>query len=72
MVMEAFEGFETRVRYDIVGHSGESRNIPFVNEKKPPADSNARLETIKVRRRILFEIELFLKIFFRISFILCR
>lgn len=48
MVMEAFEGFETRVRYDIVGHSGESRNIPFVDEKKPPADSKMRLETIKV------------------------
>lgn len=48
MVMEAFEGFETRVRYDIVGHSGESKNIPFVNQKNPPADSKLRLETIKV------------------------
>lgn len=49
MVMEAFEGFETRVRYDIVGHSGESKNILFVSEKSPPADSKMRLETIKVR-----------------------
>lgn len=48
MVMEAFEGFENRVQYDIVGHSGESRSIPFVNEKKPPADPKMRLETIKV------------------------
>lgn len=63
MVMEAFEGFETRVRYDIVGHSGESRNIPFVNEKKPPADSNARLETIKVRRRILLKLNCISKYF---------
>lgn len=50
MVMEAFEGFETRVRYDIVGHSGESKNILFVNEKSPPTDSKMRLETIKVNR----------------------
>ncbi|XP_031637278.1 von Willebrand factor A domain-containing protein 8 [Contarinia nasturtii] len=48
MVMESFEGFETRVRYDIVGHSGESKNILFVNEKNPPADSKMRLETIKM------------------------
>lgn len=61
MVMEAFEGFETRVRYDIVGHSGESRNIPFVNEKKPPADSNARLETIKVRLDFCLKLNCFSK-----------
>lgn len=48
MVMEAFEGFENRVRYDIVGHSGETKSIQFVNEKRPPADSKMRLETIKV------------------------
>lgn len=47
MVMEAFEGFETRVRYDIVGHSGESKNILFVNEKSPPTDAKMRMETIK-------------------------
>lgn len=64
MVMEAFEGFETRVRYDIVGHSGESRNIPFVNEKKPPADSNARLETIKVRLDFCLKLNFFSKYFF--------
>lgn len=50
MVMEAFEGFENRVRYDIIGHSGESKNILFVNEKSPPTDSKMRLETIKVCR----------------------
>lgn len=48
MVMEAFEGFETRVRYDIVGHSGESGNILFVDKKNPPNDPKRRLETIKV------------------------
>lgn len=48
MVMEAFEGFESRVRYDIVGHSGESKNILFVDQKNPPSDSKKRLETMKV------------------------
>ena len=60
MVMEAFEGFETRVRYDIVGHSGESRNILFVSEKSPPADSKMRLETIKVIQNLFFSIENYL------------
>lgn len=62
MVMEAFEGFETRVRYDIVGHSGESKNILFVNEKSPPTDSKMRLETIKV---ISFFLANFSSIFFK-------
>lgn len=48
MVMEAFEGFQERVQYDIVGHSGESHEIQFVNHKKPPKDAKQRLETIKV------------------------
>lgn len=48
MVMEAFEGFETRVQYDIIGHSGESHYIPFVDHKNPPANEKIRLETIKV------------------------
>lgn len=56
MVMEAFEGFETRVRYDIVGHSGESKNIPFVNVNNPPNDSKMRLETIKVSEARHFQV----------------
>lgn len=49
MVMEALEGFGDKVQYDIVGHSGETYYIPFVDTKKPPGDDKARLETIKVR-----------------------
>lgn len=48
MVMEAFDGFHDRVQYDIVGHSGESHCIPFVDTKNPPRDAKMRLETIKV------------------------
>lgn len=53
MVMEAFDGFEKRVRYDIVGHSGESKNIPFVNVNTLPDDPKKRLETIKVNNHII-------------------
>lgn len=48
MVMEAFEGFESRVEYDIIGHSGESHSIPFVHHKNPPKDPKSRLDVIKV------------------------
>ncbi len=48
MVMEAFEGFEQRVQYDIVGHSGEAEQIQFVDHKNPPKDDKLRLDTIKV------------------------
>ncbi|KAJ6647144.1 von Willebrand factor A domain-containing protein 8 [Pseudolycoriella hygida] len=47
MVMEAFEGFEQRVQYDIVGHSGEADQIVFVDHKNPPKDDKLRLQTIK-------------------------
>uniref|UniRef100_A0A182Q551 von Willebrand factor A domain-containing protein 8 n=1 Tax=Anopheles farauti TaxID=69004 RepID=A0A182Q551_9DIPT len=48
MVMEAFDGFEGKIRYDIVGHSGEAVAVPFVSENNPPKDAKRRLETIKM------------------------
>lgn len=48
MVMEAFEGFEKKVQYDIIGHSGESPAIPFIDVKNPPTDAKRRLETLKM------------------------
>lgn len=48
MVMEAFDGFETKIKYDIVGHSGEAVEIPFINVNNPPKDDKRRLETIKM------------------------
>jgi hypothetical protein len=30
MIMEAFQGLEHKYHYEIVGHSGESHRIPFV------------------------------------------
>lgn len=55
MVMEAFQGYENRIQYDIVGHSGESESIIFVNKNNPPIDNKQRLEVIKVN---LLEIQL--------------
>lgn len=48
MIMEAFEGYESKIVYDIVGHSGEGHNIPFVLARKPPKDDKERLETLKM------------------------
>ena len=43
MVMEGLHGSESRVRYDVIGHSGESPDIPFVGRDLPPADEKQRL-----------------------------
>ncbi|XP_071949792.1 von Willebrand factor A domain-containing protein 8-like [Antedon mediterranea] len=47
MVMESFEKYEIKFKYDIVGHSGENYNIPFVKGDKSPANNNDRLKVIK-------------------------
>lgn len=46
--MEAFQGYESRVQYDIVGHSGETHCIEFVDAKSPPVDAKQRMETLKM------------------------
>lgn len=48
MVMEAFDGYEKRIVYDIVGHSGEGYEIPFVNASRPPRNDKERFETIRM------------------------
>ncbi|XP_021936474.1 von Willebrand factor A domain-containing protein 8 isoform X2 [Zootermopsis nevadensis] len=47
LVMEAFQGHEGRIQYDIVGHSGESHDVTFVDHKNPPTDNKQRLDIIK-------------------------
>ncbi|PSN51375.1 von Willebrand factor A domain-containing protein 8, partial [Blattella germanica] len=47
LVMEAFQGHEGRIQYDIVGHSGDSHVITFIDHKNPPADNKQRLDVIK-------------------------
>lgn len=48
LVMEAFEGFDEKIKYDIIGHSGEEYNIKFVSRNKPPKNNKDRLEIIRV------------------------
>ncbi|XP_055911118.1 von Willebrand factor A domain-containing protein 8 [Eupeodes corollae] len=48
MVMEAFEGYEKKIFYDIIGHSGEGWDVPFVVAGKPPATDKERLQTLQM------------------------
>ncbi|XP_017094765.2 von Willebrand factor A domain-containing protein 8 [Drosophila bipectinata] len=48
MVMEAFEGFEKKIVYDVIGHSGEGWEIPFVTAGSPPKNDKERFEAIRM------------------------
>lgn len=48
LVMEAFEGFQDKIQYDIFGHSGDTPQIEFVNRKLPPKNNKERLDVIRV------------------------
>uniref|UniRef100_A0A8D1AM45 von Willebrand factor A domain-containing protein 8 n=1 Tax=Sus scrofa TaxID=9823 RepID=A0A8D1AM45_PIG len=48
MVMEAFENYEEKFKYDIAGHSGDGYNIDLVPINKIPKDNKQRLEILKV------------------------
>uniref|UniRef100_A0A8C8YHY0 von Willebrand factor A domain-containing protein 8 n=1 Tax=Prolemur simus TaxID=1328070 RepID=A0A8C8YHY0_PROSS len=47
MVMEAFENYEEKFKYDIAGHSGDGYNIGLVPINKIPKDNKQRLEVLK-------------------------
>ncbi len=55
MVMEAFEGYEQKFAYEIYGHSGDDFEIPFVMNKKLPANNKERLEVLKVILSLLIK-----------------
>lgn len=48
MVMEAFQGFESQIKYDIVGHSGETYSLELVSADSPPANNKERLSVVKL------------------------
>ena len=52
MVMEGLQGSDNRVRYDIIGHSGEDPHIPFVNRDIPPDNEKKRLDVLEVRATV--------------------
>uniref|UniRef100_A0A1B6BXM8 VWFA domain-containing protein n=1 Tax=Clastoptera arizonana TaxID=38151 RepID=A0A1B6BXM8_9HEMI len=47
LVMESFHGYETRIQYDIVGHSGEGYGLTFIHNNGPPLNNKERLDVIK-------------------------
>jgi hypothetical protein len=47
MVMEAFSGFESKIRYDIVGHSGDGYDLKFSDQMTPPNNESERLKLLK-------------------------
>lgn len=47
MVMEAFDGFQNKILYDIYGHSGDGYNIKFVDSKELPKNEAERLKVLK-------------------------
>ena len=52
MVMEALEGYSERIKYDIVGHSGEDNDIPFVPILKAPENDMERLK-VDIKKRLI-------------------
>ena len=48
MVMEGLEGSESRLKYDIIGHSGESSSIQFVKRGVRPSNEKERLKVLEV------------------------
>ncbi|KAG4058579.1 von Willebrand factor A domain-containing protein 8 [Phytophthora cactorum] len=47
MIMESFAGFERELDYCIMGHSGDSPEIPFVEFGAPPKDRKERLQVLQ-------------------------
>uniref|UniRef100_A0A1I8FUD4 von Willebrand factor A domain-containing protein 8 n=1 Tax=Macrostomum lignano TaxID=282301 RepID=A0A1I8FUD4_9PLAT len=47
MLMEAFEGFETKFAYEFRGHSGEGPDWNFTSAVRPPANQKQRLDALK-------------------------
>uniref|UniRef100_A0A2C9MAM2 von Willebrand factor A domain-containing protein 8 n=1 Tax=Biomphalaria glabrata TaxID=6526 RepID=A0A2C9MAM2_BIOGL len=48
MVMEAFESYEDKFKYDVYGHSGETYLEEFVKVDKPPKNNKERLNVLKL------------------------
>ena len=40
MIMEAFHGFEDKLYYRVMGHSGDEVEIPLVDSAKAPPNKN--------------------------------
>ncbi|CAD5234405.1 unnamed protein product [Bursaphelenchus xylophilus] len=47
LVMEALKDHKDKVKYDIVGHSGDSPEVVFTQPDKPPENEKSRMDVLK-------------------------
>uniref|UniRef100_A0A915KL88 VWFA domain-containing protein n=1 Tax=Romanomermis culicivorax TaxID=13658 RepID=A0A915KL88_ROMCU len=47
MLMKSFEGFEDKIKFEIVGHSGEQPDVELSTLNNPPKDDSDRLKILK-------------------------
>ncbi|CAG4971078.1 unnamed protein product [Colias eurytheme] len=47
LLTEALKGYETRIRYDMYGHSGEEHALELVRVDRPPENEKERLQVIR-------------------------
>ncbi|XP_060072942.1 von Willebrand factor A domain-containing protein 8-like [Ylistrum balloti] len=47
MMMEALDGYDEKIKYDILGHSGEDFKVQLVKPDKVPANNKERLVVLK-------------------------
>ncbi|XP_046853254.1 von Willebrand factor A domain-containing protein 8-like isoform X2 [Xenia sp. Carnegie-2017] len=47
LVMESFDQYQQRFKFDIVGHSGENPEIMFVSQDKPVVNNKQRLQVLE-------------------------
>uniref|UniRef100_A0A2A4JAX2 von Willebrand factor A domain-containing protein 8 n=1 Tax=Heliothis virescens TaxID=7102 RepID=A0A2A4JAX2_HELVI len=47
LLTEALKGYEARIRYDMLGHSGEEHALELVRVDRPPEDEKKRLQIIR-------------------------
>lgn len=62
LVMEAFQGFEDKIKYDIMGHSGDAHDIKFVSIDDQPDNNMKRLEVMRVCSICYYIITLFIQL----------
>lgn len=53
MIMESFIDFEENCEYSIIGHSGDSHRIPFVDFGEPPSN---RMDRLKVYFKLKLDV----------------
>ncbi|XP_045483883.1 von Willebrand factor A domain-containing protein 8 [Pieris rapae] len=47
LLTEALKGYETRIRYDMFGHSGEEHALELIRVDRPPQNEKERLQIIR-------------------------